>query len=44
MIGRRTVHAFALMTTLIAAQLAARSILAHVQLDTERDGEVAASH
>ena len=42
MLGRRTVHAFVLMTTLIAAQLAARSVLAHVQLEAG-EGEVAAS-
>lgn len=32
MLDRRTVHAFALVTTLLAAQLAARTVLAHVEV------------
>ena len=44
MLGRRTVHAFALVTTLIAAQLAVRSVVAHVHLQADAHAsEVAAS-
>lgn len=42
MLDRRMVHAFALVTTLLAAELAARSVLAHVEVQTgERPAEVA---